>query len=327
MAIPGSPATKQRIRARPCAAARFHWRAFPGSVYRPRRPTQTPLYQVVQHHVETFLARSSESDPTGYGLPESALPHAMHALRGGPGVERDFRGYLECGILAHGFARARCEDCGHERLIPFSCKGRGICPSCNARHMREVAAHLTDHVLPHVPTRRGCSPYRSACVLTSTTTRGSPAPCSRSSYARFAPRSGARPLERRLTPSSEPSASSTVSARPSMSIRTILPSWRKANPVPARRGGHEHLVRGREVGSPRQDWERVASPGRPGALLNRPHASWLGPPLPDVGTSIHTQRLLIGVESKDRGNQAGDIGRRAQARRDACQFDQILHPL
>jgi hypothetical protein len=153
MAIPGSPATKQRIRARPCAAARFHWRAFPGSVYRPRRPTQTPLYQVVQHHVETFWARSSESDPTGYGLPESALPHAMHALRGGPGVERDFRGYLECGILAHGFARARCEDCGHERLIPFSCKGRGICPSCNARHMREVAAHLTDHVLPHVPTR------------------------------------------------------------------------------------------------------------------------------------------------------------------------------
>jgi len=25
-------------------------------------------------------------------------------------VERDFRAYLRCGILAHGFARARCED-------------------------------------------------------------------------------------------------------------------------------------------------------------------------------------------------------------------------
>jgi hypothetical protein len=50
--------------------------------------------------------------------------------------------------------RARCEDCGHERLIPFSCKGRGICPSCNARRMCEVAAHLTDHVLPHVPARQ-----------------------------------------------------------------------------------------------------------------------------------------------------------------------------
>ena len=76
----------------------------------------------------------------GYGLPEW--------------VERDFRGYLECGILAHGFARARCGDCGNERLIPFSCKGRGICPSCNARRMCEVAAHLTDHVLPHVPARQ-----------------------------------------------------------------------------------------------------------------------------------------------------------------------------
>jgi hypothetical protein len=69
-------------------------------------------------------------------------------------VERDFRAYLECGILAHGFARARFEDCGHERLIPFSCKSRGICPSCNARRMCEVAAHLTDQVLPHVPARQ-----------------------------------------------------------------------------------------------------------------------------------------------------------------------------
>jgi hypothetical protein len=25
-----------------------------------------------------------------------------------------------------GFARARCDDCGHDFLIAFSCKGRGI---------------------------------------------------------------------------------------------------------------------------------------------------------------------------------------------------------
>lgn len=47
-------------------------------------------------------------------------------------VEHDFRAYLRCGILAHGFARARCPDCGHERLVAFSCKGRGACPCCNA---------------------------------------------------------------------------------------------------------------------------------------------------------------------------------------------------
>jgi hypothetical protein len=95
---------------------------------------------VVQHHLETFLAQTAEADPLGYGVPSW--------------VEKDFRTYLQCGILAHGFARARCEDCGHERIIPFSCKGRGICPSCNTRRMAELAAHLTDHVLPHLPVRQ-----------------------------------------------------------------------------------------------------------------------------------------------------------------------------
>ena len=34
-------------------------------------------------------------------------------------------GYLQCGILAHGFARARCEQCGQDFLVAYSCKGRG----------------------------------------------------------------------------------------------------------------------------------------------------------------------------------------------------------
>lgn len=108
--------------------------------YRPRRPTATPLYPVVQHHIETFLTQAAESDPLAYGVPVW--------------VERDFRAYLRCGILAYGFARARCGDCGHERLIAFSCRGRGVCPSCNARRMAEVGAYLTDHVLPHLPLRQ-----------------------------------------------------------------------------------------------------------------------------------------------------------------------------
>jgi hypothetical protein len=44
-------------------------------------------------------------------------------------VERDFTRYLECGVLAHGFARVRCESCMDELLVAFSCKGRGMCPS------------------------------------------------------------------------------------------------------------------------------------------------------------------------------------------------------
>ena len=110
--------------------------------YRPRRPTTTTLYPVVYHHLETVLAQAADTNTRGYGVPSW--------------VEKDLRAYLRCGILAHGFARLRCEDCRHERLLAYSCRGRGICPSCNTRRMAEVAAHITDRVLPHVPVRHWC---------------------------------------------------------------------------------------------------------------------------------------------------------------------------
>ena len=69
MATPTAPA-RQRPRTRPQATSPREWRTLPGSVYRSRRATQTPLYQVVQHQLETFLARASAPDPIGYGLPE-----------------------------------------------------------------------------------------------------------------------------------------------------------------------------------------------------------------------------------------------------------------
>jgi len=71
-----------------------------------------------------------------------------------PWTEHEFRRYLTCGILAFGFARARCSDCRQERLVAFSCKGRCVCPSCTNRRMAEVAAHLSDSVVPAVPMRQ-----------------------------------------------------------------------------------------------------------------------------------------------------------------------------
>jgi len=97
---------------------------------------------VVQRHLEIFLAEAQDADPMGWDVPRW--------------VERDFRSYLRCGILAHGFARVRCTDCGHDRPrtpLALACKGRGVCPSCNARRMAEVAVHLTDEVIPHLATR------------------------------------------------------------------------------------------------------------------------------------------------------------------------------
>ena len=64
MAIPAQ--RLPRYRHRPLRAP--DW-ATSRQVYRPRRPTATPLYPVVQHHLETFLAQAAEADPLGYGVP------------------------------------------------------------------------------------------------------------------------------------------------------------------------------------------------------------------------------------------------------------------
>ena len=106
--------------------------------YQRRRPEQTLWYRTVQAHFATWLELSSG--------PGGESPPAY--------VERTFRRYLDCGILAHGFARAWCDTCQHEFLIAYSCKGRGVCPSCNTRRMAETAAHLVDHVFPRLAVRQ-----------------------------------------------------------------------------------------------------------------------------------------------------------------------------
>jgi hypothetical protein len=109
----------------------------PRPVWQARRPDRTPLYRAVDGGLETFLARAERA--------ERPVPRF---------VKRELRAYLRCGLLAHGFVRLRCSTCGESRLVAFSCKGRGFCPSCVGRRMADTAAHLVDRVLPQVPIRQ-----------------------------------------------------------------------------------------------------------------------------------------------------------------------------
>ena len=68
------------------------------AAYQPRRPDQSLLYQVVVEHLATFLARQAEHGRLVPGF-----------------VEREFRAFLECGVLAHGFLRVHCDQCGADR--------------------------------------------------------------------------------------------------------------------------------------------------------------------------------------------------------------------
>ena len=69
-------------------------------------------------------------------------------------MEKEFEAYRTCGRLEHGFLRVRCESCHAERLVAFSCKRRGFCPSCGARRMAETAALLAEQMLPALPLRQ-----------------------------------------------------------------------------------------------------------------------------------------------------------------------------
>jgi hypothetical protein len=57
-------------------------------------------------------------------------------------------------LLELGFARVRCPNCRAEFLVPFRCKGRHFCPSCNARRLAEWSLWLDEHLLAAVPHRQ-----------------------------------------------------------------------------------------------------------------------------------------------------------------------------
>ena len=124
---PGTPAAPSSSVPRLCALP----------TYQRRRPEDSALYRMCKH----ISTRSSRAPPGRRG----GLP---------PFVTRELRAYLRCGLLEHGCVHVRCERCGDDMVVAFSCKGRGFCPSCGGRRMTELAAHLVDHVIPDVPVRQ-----------------------------------------------------------------------------------------------------------------------------------------------------------------------------
>ena len=107
--------------------------------YSRRRPEETPLYRIIYHYREQFEYSWEELFSERYGILRDE-------------VLRAFDRYLDCGILKHGCALACCENerCNHSMLIAFSCKRRGVCPSCQAKRAVLFAENLNQNVLlPH----------------------------------------------------------------------------------------------------------------------------------------------------------------------------------
>jgi len=68
-------------------------------------------------------------------------------------LREEVRRYQECGQLRYGFVEVRCEACRALTLVAFSCKGRGLCPSCATRRAIETGVHV-EATLPFVAHRQ-----------------------------------------------------------------------------------------------------------------------------------------------------------------------------
>ena len=100
--------------------------------YRRRDPEQSLLHRIVRENLETFFAAAHARSPDGRGLPRY--------------VRGAFERYLDCGILAKGFVRVHCPDCGYDTVVGFSCKD---CP-------RKLRIHIPRlKILPAPSAREG----------------------------------------------------------------------------------------------------------------------------------------------------------------------------
>jgi len=91
-------------------------------IYRPRDPRKTALWGLLDTLYERVKGSWEERFERQYGF---------------------WRGLADEAV-------ARYRKCPQEFLVAFSCKGRGLCPSCGAKRAAELGAFLMDEVVEEV---------------------------------------------------------------------------------------------------------------------------------------------------------------------------------
>ena len=109
--------------------------------YQPRKPRESPFYQLVDQYYDEFECLYSERYQQKYGFWRPVIGDAVAK-------------YLKCGDVHEGFARVRCPDCAHEFFVAFSCRQRCMCPSCHQKRSLITAIHVAEDVSEKVPHRQ-----------------------------------------------------------------------------------------------------------------------------------------------------------------------------
>ena len=106
--------------------------------YRCRKPQYSQFYQCVEDNYETFERVYDTKYKPKYGY-----------FR--PIISKVICQYLDCGILANGFARVKCRECKNEYLLAYSCKRRHFCPSCHAKRVVLMPSSAYSQPLASLP--------------------------------------------------------------------------------------------------------------------------------------------------------------------------------
>jgi hypothetical protein len=104
--------------------------------YHPRSAVN-PLKEIVNDHLEELLRVYDDKFRDTYG--------PLH-----PRIKELFETFLTCGDPHFGFLRLYCHFCKQDLILPYSCKVRGICPSCGQKRAIAWAERMVEEVLPDI---------------------------------------------------------------------------------------------------------------------------------------------------------------------------------
>jgi hypothetical protein len=119
------------------------------NVYRLRNPQNSDYFQCVQDNFEELQSVWDDRFASRYGY---WRPYVMDVI---------YR-YLECGDLHCGFARVRCDHCGHEYLPAYSCKRRHFAPPAIKKEWLNMVNGCFQMCLKMFPIASGFSAPRNA---------------------------------------------------------------------------------------------------------------------------------------------------------------------
>src|SRR6266540_6286342 len=112
--------------------------------YRPR-PASNLLKEIVEENLEALLRVWDERFRDTHGPLQRRVRTVLD----------DF---LRCCDVHFGFVRLKCcnPECPKksERILPYACRGRGLCPSCGQKRALTWAERMVEEVLPIVPYRQ-----------------------------------------------------------------------------------------------------------------------------------------------------------------------------